>query len=111
MVASPKLKRLRPSVDSPSKGINLSWVPDGRSLFIDNDAGPSSHPSLLGTDGGHADIQSLSVGGSHGFDGSNGSTDSNKGKGTKKVVDDDEPWEEGDEEYVGINDEKQYLSD
>jgi hypothetical protein len=27
------------------------------------------------------------------------------------VVDDDEPWDEVEEEYVGINDEQQYMSD
>jgi hypothetical protein len=33
-MASPaKLKRLRPSIDSPSKGLNLSWVPEGYALL------------------------------------------------------------------------------
>jgi len=32
-MASPvQQKRLRPSIDSPSKGVNLSWVPDGYAL-------------------------------------------------------------------------------
>ena len=33
-MASPaKSKRLRPSIDSPSKGVNLSWVPEGYALL------------------------------------------------------------------------------
>jgi len=95
-----------------------SWIPDasgrhtgrvdvGTTLVGGDDA----HSGDAGGDDGHSgddgqDVQSLSV-----ADSDADSTEAKKGKGTRKVVNDDEPWDEADEEYVGINDENQYMSD
>ncbi|XP_066320643.1 uncharacterized protein [Miscanthus floridulus] len=90
-MASPvQQKRLRPSIDSPSKGVNLSWVPDGQSVSLDNEACATVDPPLLAK-------KSIPAQG-------------RKGRG-KKPADDDVAWEEDDEEYFGINDENQYMAD
>jgi hypothetical protein len=109
-------------------------------VFVDNEAGASFHPPLLAMDDGNADVgtalaggdeahsgdvggddghsdddgkdvQSLSVGDSDADSaGSTDSVEANKGKSIRKLVNDDEPWDEADEEYGGINDENQYMS-
>jgi len=91
-----------------------------QSVSVDNEAGASFHPPLLAIDDGNADVgtalaggdeahsgddgqdvQSLSVGDSDAD--SAGSAEAKKGKGTKMIVDDDEPWDEADEEYCRRN--------
>jgi hypothetical protein len=50
-MASPvKPKRLRPSIESSSKGLNLSWVPNGYELFFSFDFGNTGCCNEMGVD-------------------------------------------------------------
>jgi len=103
-------------------------------VSLDNEACATVDPPLLGNDGGQnnqsvdaamsslgsQEVESLSeeVSDSDTADSTNSGESAEKsipaqgrkGRG-KKPADDDVAWEEDDEEYVGINDENQYMAD
>ena len=91
-------------------------------------------PPLIGADGGQniqsgdtdspgggsMDVESLSVEESETESGDTDSDESadksvpaqgRKGRGKKRPTDDHVPWEEDEEEYVGVNDESRYMTD
>ena len=110
-----------------------------QSVSLDNEAGASIDPPvllppLIGADGGQniqsgdtdspgggsMDVESLGVEESETESGDTDSDESadksvpaqgRKRRGKKSPTDDDVPWEEDEEEYVGVNDESHYMTD
>jgi hypothetical protein len=114
---------------------DMCSVAYSQSESLDNETGTSIDPPLLplllGADGGNnnqcvdtqlpsggsMDVDSLSVESESKSDSTNSEESADKsipaqgrkGKGRKKA--DDVPWEEDEEEYVGVNDESRYMTD
>ncbi|WVZ88391.1 hypothetical protein U9M48_034918 [Paspalum notatum var. saurae] len=132
-----RTKRLRPSLDSPSKELNLEWVPegmdpssacrvlvrvpgyvevaeDGRHMFHETkeiklvvDRDKTNLKDLL--DDIAAEVKSPEPA-QNSSKGDKSDDTGNSSKGEKSdEEEEEEPWEEDEVEYVGLNDENQYL--